>query len=75
MSKSVKRVLLGAMLFYLGAFATCLTGNELHPIDPRLKHVSPDWTIWDYVNCIFLLLAVGFTIAAVWHQGKDDEDQ
>ena len=75
MSKTVKRVLLVAALFYLGAFATCLTGNELHPVDPHFEHVSSDWTIWDYANCIFLLLAVGSTIAAVWLQGEDDEDE
>ena len=65
MSKTTKTVIAVALSFYVAAIAAYKIGEMIYP-DPFFGTEDIwQWTAWDYSALSLLVVALGFTIAAV----------
>jgi len=82
MSKAVKRLIVAALPFYVGAGIVWFIvrgGKQFFSFEgvyvfAEFPHVNP-LASWDYLWCFLLVIAVAFTLAAWRMHYEDKQDQ
>ncbi len=74
MNKTISGVMVIAFLLYVGSYAACVHGEQVSSDYCCMEETS--FTFWNYASLVLLIVALGFTIAAIKLQreyNKDDD--
>lgn len=64
MKGTLKKILLAAIVLYLGSFFSCYISQI--PPPPEVFFIEDNnWTVWHYLSLLLLMCALGLTIAAL----------